>query len=112
MENERTENIFYLDLKPVHKYGCAKFQPNTLFSSQQTATKSAAEEKKKEQKKKWKKKKKFGKPIGDPVMGQDAPNMKVTHEHWPLLDLMLWRLGAQMYRIRILPIKVAQHQIK
>ncbi len=47
MENERTENIFYLDLKHVRKYGCAKFQPNPLFSSQQTATKSAAEEKKK-----------------------------------------------------------------
>ncbi len=46
MENERTENIFYLDLKHVHKYGCA-FQPNPLFSSQQTATESAAEEKKK-----------------------------------------------------------------
>ena len=47
MENERTENIFYLDLKHVHKYGCAKFQPNPLFSSQQTGTESAAEEKKK-----------------------------------------------------------------
>ncbi len=43
MENERTENIFYLDLKHVHKYGCEKFQPNPLFSSQQTATESAAE---------------------------------------------------------------------
>ncbi len=38
MENERTENMFYLDLKHVHKYGCAKFQPNPFFSSQQTAT--------------------------------------------------------------------------
>ncbi len=47
MENERTENILYLDLKHVHKYGCAKFQPNLLFSSQQTATESAAEKKKK-----------------------------------------------------------------
>ncbi len=40
---------FYLDLKLVHKYGCAKFQPNPLFSSQQTATEhaeSVAEEKK------------------------------------------------------------------
>ncbi len=54
MENERTENIFYLDLKHVHKYGCAKFQPNPLFSSQQMATESAGEEKKKEQKKKKK----------------------------------------------------------
>ncbi len=35
VENERTENIFYLDLKHVHKYDCAKFQPNPLFSSQQ-----------------------------------------------------------------------------
>ncbi len=47
MENERTKNIFYLDLKHVHKYGCAKFQPNPLFSSQDMATESAAEEKKK-----------------------------------------------------------------
>ncbi len=46
MENERTENIFYLDLKHVHKYGCAKFQPNPLFSSQQTATESARKKKK------------------------------------------------------------------
>ncbi len=46
MENERTENIFYLDLKHVHKYGCTKFQPNPLFSSQQTATESAAGKKK------------------------------------------------------------------
>ncbi len=52
MENERTENMFYLNLKHVHKYGCTKFQPNPLFSSQQTATESAAEEKKIEQKKK------------------------------------------------------------
>ncbi len=46
MENELTENIFYLDLKPVHKYGCAKFQPNLLFSSPQMATEGAAEKKK------------------------------------------------------------------
>ncbi len=50
MENERTKNIFYFDLKHVHKYGCAKFQPNPLFSSQQMATESAAEEKKKKKK--------------------------------------------------------------
>ncbi len=50
MKNARTKNIFYLDLKHVHKYGCAKFQPNPTFSSQQMPTKSAesvAEEKKK-----------------------------------------------------------------
>ncbi len=47
MESERTKNIFHLDLKHVHKHGCAKFQPNPLFSSQQTATESAAEKKKK-----------------------------------------------------------------
>ncbi len=51
MENKRTENIFYLNLKHVHKDGCAKFQPNPLFSSQQTATESAVEEKKKKKKK-------------------------------------------------------------
>ncbi len=73
MEIERTENIFYLNLKHVHKYGCAKFQPNPLFSSQQTATKSVAEEKKKEQQKKRQKKKNVDKPIGDPVGGRDAP---------------------------------------
>ncbi len=66
MENKRTENICCLDLKHIHKYGCAKFQPNPLFSSQQTATESAAEEKKQT-------KKKVGKPIGDPVGGRDAP---------------------------------------
>ncbi len=57
MENERTKNIFYLDLKHVHKYDCAKFQPNPLFFSSKTATESAAEEKK-EKKKRTKKKKK------------------------------------------------------
>ncbi len=67
MDNGRTENIFYLDLKHVHEYGCAKFHPNPLFSSQQMGTESVAEEKKKN------KKKKVGKPIGDPVGGRDAP---------------------------------------
>ncbi len=35
MKNDRTKTIyhFYLDLKHVHKYGSAKFQPNQLFSS-------------------------------------------------------------------------------
>ncbi len=47
MKNARTKNIFYLDLKHVHKYGCAKFQPNPTFSSQQMPTESVAEEKKK-----------------------------------------------------------------
>ena len=51
MENESTENFFYLALKHVHKYGCAKFQPDPLFSSQQTATKSVGEEQKKKKKK-------------------------------------------------------------
>ncbi len=67
MENERTENIFYLDLKHVHKYGLAKFQPNPLFSSQQMGTEHGGGRKKK------KKKKKYGKPIGDPV-GTGCPN--------------------------------------
>ncbi len=43
------------------------FQPNLLFSSQQTATESTAEEKK------TRTKKKVGKSIGDPVRGRDAP---------------------------------------
>ncbi len=67
MENERTKNIFYLDLKHVHKYGSAKFQPNPLFSSQQMSTEHGGRRKKK------KKKKKVGKPIGDPV-GTGCPN--------------------------------------
>ncbi len=64
MENESTENIFYLDLKHVHKYGCEKFQPSPLFSSPQMATEGAAEKKpylveKKEQNKK----------VGNPLRG-------------------------------------------
>ncbi len=65
MENERTENIFYLDLKHLHKYGCAKFQPNPLFSSQQTATESAAEKKKK---------KKVGNPLRGSRQQTGCPN--------------------------------------
>ncbi len=86
MENERTDNIFYLDLKHVHKYGCAKFQPNPLPSSQQTSTESVAEEKSAaEEKKKRTKKKKVGKPIGDPFGGRDAPNRKKKIEkQWPV----------------------------
>ncbi len=68
MENERTENIFDLDLKHVHKYGSAKFQPNPLFSSQQMGTVHGGGRKKK---KIYiyikKKKKKVGKPIGAPI---------------------------------------------
>ncbi len=80
MKNERTENIFYLDLKHVHKYGWAKFQPNPLFSSPQMATEGAAKEKKE------KKKKKVGKPIGDPVGGRDAPITCGMDESLPLLE--------------------------
>ncbi len=47
MENERTENIFYLNLKHVHKYGSAKFRPNPLFSSQQMGTEHGGGRKKK-----------------------------------------------------------------
>ncbi len=80
MENECTENIFYLDLKHVHKYGCAKFQPNPLFSAHQMATKSAAEEKKR----KKKKKKKVGKPIGARIpSGDGMPQLTVDYvERW------------------------------
>ncbi len=52
MENGRTENIFYLDLKHVHKYGSAKFQPNALFSSQQTGTEHGGGRKKNKTKQK------------------------------------------------------------
>ncbi len=66
MKNDHTKTIFYLDLKHVHKYGCAKFQPNPLFSSQQMGTEHAGGKKKK---------KKVGKPIGlgEPV-GTGCPN--------------------------------------
>ncbi len=56
MKIDLSQTIFYLDLKHVHKYGSAKFQPNPLFSSQQMATKhadeSVAEEKNKKEPKK------------------------------------------------------------
>ena len=61
MKNDLSQNIFYLDLKHVHKYGSAKLHPNPLFSSQQMATEhaeSVAE-------------KKVGKPIGH-LSGRDA----------------------------------------
>ncbi len=51
MKNDHTKTIFYLDLKHVHKYGSAKFQPETLFSSQQMGTEHAGGRKKKKQKK-------------------------------------------------------------
>ncbi len=73
MENERTENIFYLNLKHVHKYGSAKFQPNPLFSSQQMGTEHGGGRKTKNKTKK----KKFGKPIGDPV-GTGCNNNTIT----------------------------------
>ncbi len=56
MENERTENIFYLNLKHVRKCGSAKFQPNPLFSSQQMGTEHGGGRKKTKNKKKTKKK--------------------------------------------------------
>ncbi len=49
MKNCRTKTIFYLDLKHVHKYGSAKFQPNPLFSSQQMGTEHAGGRKKSRQ---------------------------------------------------------------
>ncbi len=58
MENERTENIFYLNLKHVHKYGSAKFQPNLLFSSQQMGTEHGGGRKKQTKNKEKRKKKK------------------------------------------------------
>ncbi len=47
MENERTENIFYLDLKHVHKYGCAKFQPIRCFLHNKQPPKVRRKKKKK-----------------------------------------------------------------
>ncbi len=54
MKNDLSQIIFYLDLKHVHKYGSAKFQPNPLFSSQQMGTEHAGVRKKKRTKKKKK----------------------------------------------------------
>ncbi len=72
MKNYCFENEnFYLDLKDVHKYGSAKFQPNMLFSSQEMPTKIAAEEKKGGGRRK-KGGKKVGKRIGDQIEGRDA----------------------------------------
>ena len=67
MKIDLSQTIFSHNLKHVHKYGSAKFQPNPLFTSQQMATEhveSVPEEEKK---------KKVGKPIGDPV-GTGCPN--------------------------------------
>ncbi len=50
MKIDLSQTIFYLDLKHVHKYSSAQFQPNPLFTSQQMATEhaeSVAEEKNK-----------------------------------------------------------------
>ena len=63
MKNDGTKTIFYLDLKHVHKYGCAKFQPNPLFSSPQMATEGAAEKKNPTRWKKKNKKKKSLQPL-------------------------------------------------
>ena len=41
MKNDLSQTSFYLDLKYVHKYGSAKFQPNQFFSSGQMATEHA-----------------------------------------------------------------------
>ncbi len=80
MKNDRAKTIFYLDLKHVHQYGSAKFQPNPLFSSQQMGTEHAGGRKKNKTKQNKKtnktKQKKVGKPIGDPV-GTGCPN-KIT----------------------------------
>ncbi len=84
-ENEHTENIFYLNLKHVHKYGSAKFQPNPLFSSQQMSTEYGGGRKKK-------KKKKVGKPIGDPV-GTGCPN------YWGNITQNLWFCVLKMVNI-------------
>ncbi len=67
--------FFYFDLKHVPKYGCAKFQPNPLFSSQQTATESAAE-------KKNKTKKKVGNPLRGSSQQTGYPNKVVLIQRW------------------------------
>ncbi len=47
MENERTENIFYLDLKHVHKYGVQNFSPIRCFLHNKRPPKVRREKKKK-----------------------------------------------------------------
>ncbi len=74
MKNDLSQTIFYLDLKHVHKYGSAKYQPNPLFSSQQMGTEHAGG-RKKTNKKKEQQTKKVSKPIGDPV-GTGCPNKR------------------------------------
>ncbi len=62
MKNDLSQIIFYLNLKHVHKYGSAKFQPDPLFLHNKWAQNMLAEEKKKSLQ-----------PIGDPI-GTGCPN--------------------------------------
>ncbi len=82
MDNERAENIFYLDLKHDHMYACAKFQPNLLFCWEQTGTESAAEEKKKNPTPPPPKKKKGGKPVGHLVQSHLYLSLSTVHKHF------------------------------
>ncbi len=56
--------FFYLDLKHVHKYGCAKVSAQSIVFFTTNGHRKCGGRKKK---------KKVGKPIGDPVRGRDAP---------------------------------------
>ncbi len=79
MKNDRTKIIFYLDLKHVHKYGCAKFQPNPLFSSQQTATEGATEKKKPT----WRKKKKKSRQPLKGIPSVDGMPQSICYNGFP-----------------------------
>ncbi len=87
MENERTENIFYLDLKHVHKYGCAKFQPNPLFSSPQMATEGAAEKKTLTSGKKRTKRKKSRQPLKGIPSADGMPQLLVARRYSEIYPL-------------------------
>ncbi len=86
MKNARIKTTFYLDLKHVHKYGSAKFQPNPIFSSQQMATESAesvAEEKKK---------KKSRQPLKGIPSEDGMPQLTVMKHVWKKLNSIIrWR---------------------
>ncbi len=45
------------------------------------------------------------------TLGSPLLNMKVIHEHLPMLGLILWGQSAKIYPILILTFKVAQGQI-
>ncbi len=66
MKNDGTKTIFYLDLKHVHKYGCAKFQPNPFVFFTTNGHRRCGGKKATTQ---WKKKNKKKKKVCNPLRG-------------------------------------------